>query len=96
MQSQFKQSPAGAAHYRNGDHKAAIAALETARRLWTGDDSLDWFFLAMAHWRLGHRDRARMCFDRGVQWMDKHKPDDDELRRLRAEVEATLAEAVKR
>jgi tetratricopeptide (TPR) repeat protein len=85
----------GVAHFRNGDDKAAIAELETAMSLRAGGDSLDWFFLAMAHWRLGDREKARTWFDRAVQWMDKNKPHDDELRRFRAEAEAMFAEARK-
>jgi serine/threonine protein kinase len=80
------------AYYRNGDDRAAIAALETAMSLRAGDDGSDWFFLAMAHWRLGERDQARTWFDRAVQWMDKHKPQDEELRRFRTEAEALFAE----
>ena len=34
-----------------------------------GGSSFDWFFLAMAHWRLGDKDEARMWFDRAVEWM---------------------------
>jgi tetratricopeptide (TPR) repeat protein/tRNA A-37 threonylcarbamoyl transferase component Bud32 len=86
----------GVAHYRNGDDKAAVAELETAMRLREGGDSFDWFFLSMAHWRLGNRNQARTWFDRAVQWMDKHKPHNDELRRFRAEAEAMLAETGKR
>jgi hypothetical protein len=33
--------------------------------------------------------------NRAVQWMDKNKPRDDELRRFRAEAEGMLAEADK-
>jgi tetratricopeptide (TPR) repeat protein len=83
----------GVAHYRNGDDRGAVAELETAMSLRAGGDSYDWFFLAMAHWRLGNRDEARTWFDRAVEWLDGHKPHDDELRRIRAEAEATLAEA---
>jgi tetratricopeptide (TPR) repeat protein len=86
----------GVAHYRNGDDKAAVAELETATRLRAGGDSFDWFFLAMAHRRLGDRDEARTWFDRAVRWMDRYKPRDDELRRFRAEAEALLAEARER
>jgi tetratricopeptide (TPR) repeat protein len=85
----------GAADYRHGDLKAAIDALETSMSLRDGGDSLDWFFLAMAHWRQGNRDEARTWFDRAVQWMGKHKPHDEELRRFRAEAEAMLDEARK-
>jgi len=80
----------GVAYYRNGGDTAAIAALETAMSMQAGGDSFDWFFLAMAHRRLGDRDKARKWFDRAVQWMDRHKPHDDELCRFRAEAEAML------
>jgi tetratricopeptide (TPR) repeat protein len=95
-QSADYQNTLGVAHYRNGDDKAAVAELEVAMRLRGGGDSFDWFFLAMAHWRLGDRAAARTWFDRAVTGMDRHKPDDGELRRFRAEAEALLAEARKR
>jgi tetratricopeptide (TPR) repeat protein len=85
----------GVAHYRNGDDKAAVAELETAMGLRAGGDSSDWFFLAMAHRRLGDHDKAQKWFDRAVRWMDGHKPHDGDLRRFRAEAEAMLAEARK-
>jgi tetratricopeptide (TPR) repeat protein len=85
----------GVAHFRNGDDKAAVAELEMSMKLRAGGDSYDWFFLAMAHWRLGDRARARTWLDRAVQWMDKHQPRADELRRFRAEAEALVAEAGK-
>jgi tetratricopeptide (TPR) repeat protein len=86
----------GVAHYRNGDDKAAVAELETAMGLRAGGDCFDWFFLAMAHRRLGDRAGARTWFDRAVRWMDAHKPHPDELRRFRAEADALLADAGKR
>jgi hypothetical protein len=79
------------AYYRSGDDRAAVAALETSMRMQAGGNSFDWFFLAMAHWRLGDRNQARTWFDRAVQWMDRHKPHDGELCRFRAEAEAMLA-----
>jgi serine/threonine protein kinase len=94
-QSPFYQNTLAVAHFRNGHNKAAVAALKTAMRLRGGGDSFDWFILAMAHWRLGHRETARRWFDRAVQWMDRHKPHDDDLRRFRAEAKALLAEASK-
>ena len=68
-----------------GDWKAAIAALEKSMELRKGGDSNDWFFLAMAHWQLGEKDKAREWYDRAVQWMDKNQPKNEELRRFRAE-----------
>jgi serine/threonine protein kinase/Tfp pilus assembly protein PilF len=95
-ESAYYRSTLGVAHYRNGDDKAAVAELETAMNLEAGGSSVDWFFLAMAHWRLGDRDKAQTWFDRAVKWMEKHKPHDHELRRFRAEANALLAEARER
>ena len=55
-----------------------------------GGDSFDWFFLAMAHWQLGEKDKAREWYDRAVQWMDKNQPKNEELRRFRAEAAELL------
>jgi tetratricopeptide (TPR) repeat protein len=81
----------GVAHYRDGDWTAAIVALEKAIELRKGGDSLDWFFLAMAHWRLGHRDEARTWFDRAIEWMEAKRPKNKELGRFRAEAEVLLS-----
>ncbi len=80
----------GAAHYRAGDWKAAIAALEKSMELRKGGDSNDWFLLAMTHWQLGEKDKARDWYDRAVQWMDKNQPTDEDLRRFRAEAAELL------
>jgi serine/threonine protein kinase/Flp pilus assembly protein TadD len=80
----------GAARYRAGDPKAAIDALTKAMELRQGGDSSDWFFLAMAHWQLGHKEEARNWYDQAVAWMRKNKPHDEELRRFRSEAEETL------
>jgi uncharacterized protein HemY len=80
----------GAAHYRAGNWKDAIAGLEKSMELRKGGDSFDWFFLAMAHWKLGEKDKARTRFDQAVEWMDKHQPRDEELRRFRAEAAELL------
>jgi tetratricopeptide (TPR) repeat protein len=83
----------GAAHYRNGDDKAAIAELEQSMSLRSGGDCNDWFFLAMAYRRLGDSPRARSWFDKAAQAMDKLQPGNEELRRIRAEAQAELARA---
>jgi uncharacterized protein HemY len=80
----------GVAHYRTGDWKAATLALEKSMQLRKGGDSFDWFFLAMAHWQLGAKDKARAWYDRAVQWMDKNQPKSKELRRFRAEASQLL------
>jgi tetratricopeptide (TPR) repeat protein len=75
----------GAAHYRAGSWKEAVAALEKSMSLRNGGDGSEWFLLAMAHWQLGEKEKARTWFGRAVQWMDKNQPKKDALRRLRAE-----------
>jgi serine/threonine protein kinase/tetratricopeptide (TPR) repeat protein len=80
----------GIAHYRAGGHKAAIAALEKSMELRKGGDSFDWFLLAMAHWQLGEKDKAREWYDKAVKWTDKNEPNNEELRRFRAEAAELL------
>jgi tetratricopeptide (TPR) repeat protein len=81
----------GVACYRAGDWKAAIQALEKAEELAPGK-ILAWnaFFLAMAHWQLGEKERARKEYEQAVSWMEKNQPNDEELRRFRAEAEGLL------
>jgi tetratricopeptide (TPR) repeat protein len=80
----------GTAYYRAGQWKDAVAALEKSMQLRSGGDSFDWFFLAMSHRQLGDPAKAREWYDRAVQWMDKNKPQDEELRSFRAEAAALL------
>jgi serine/threonine protein kinase/Tfp pilus assembly protein PilF len=80
----------GIASYRAGDDRAAVSALEKAMQLREGGDSADWFFLAMAQWRLGQKEHAHECYDQAVASMDKQRPKDEELHRFRAEAEQLL------
>jgi tetratricopeptide (TPR) repeat protein len=81
----------GAAQYRAGHWQAALRALNKSMELTKGGDSFDWFFLAMAHWQLGEKDKARDWYDRAAQWMDKNQPTNAELLRFRAEAAELLA-----
>jgi len=83
-------SALGTAHYRAGDWKVARAALEKSMELSKGGNSFDWFFLAMCHEKLGDKEKARQWYDKAVEWMDKNKPQDDELRRFRTETAELL------
>jgi serine/threonine protein kinase/Flp pilus assembly protein TadD len=80
----------GIAQYYAGNWKEAVAALEKSMPFRKGGDSNDWFFLAMAYWQLGEKEKARQWFDRAVQWMDKNMPKDQELGRFRAEAAELL------
>jgi len=86
----FVWNTLGVAHYRAGDWKAAIEALEKSMALRNGGDSFDWFFLAMAHWQLDRQDEARRWYDKAVQWMENNSPDDEELLRFQAEAEELM------
>jgi serine/threonine protein kinase/Tfp pilus assembly protein PilF len=75
----------GVAKFRADKWQDAIKALEKAMELREGGDAFDWFFLAMAHWQLGHKEEARKWYDKAVEWMDKNQPKNEELLRFRAE-----------
>jgi tetratricopeptide (TPR) repeat protein len=52
----------GIAHYRAGEMKEAVAALEKATA--HGGGSTAWLFLAMAHSKMGEKEQARRWYDR--------------------------------
>jgi tetratricopeptide (TPR) repeat protein/tRNA A-37 threonylcarbamoyl transferase component Bud32 len=56
----------GIARYRVGDWKGSVQNLEQAIALGRADDSVCWFFLAMAYQHLGDRSQARRCYDHGT------------------------------
>jgi len=83
-------STLGIAHYRAGEWKSAIEVLTKSMKLGNGGDSLQWFFVAMAHWKLDRKLEARTWYDQAAAWMDKHAPQREELRRFRAEATKLL------
>jgi serine/threonine-protein kinase len=85
----------GAALYRAGRCDEAIHRLEEAIQARSeGGVPQDWAFLAMAHHRLGHRDRARRWLDRLRNHQPSAEParfwDELEVRLLRSEAEAVI------
>ena len=79
-----------------GAWKDSIAALEKSIELRNdGGDSWHWFFLAMAHWQLGQKGKARKWYDRAVEWMDKNLPRDKWLLRFRAEADELMNKKTK-
>ena len=86
LESGDRQNTLGVAHYRASEWNAAIEALNKSEELWAGKCfSFNGFFLAMAHWQLDHADDARDWYHRAVDWMEKERPDNEELQRFRAE-----------
>src|SRR5262249_28338690 len=62
----------GAALYRAGRFEAAIRKLDEARAGPNDDGNARiWFFLALAHQRLGHTDTARRWRDKAVRWSER-------------------------
>ena len=81
----------GWAQYRAGEWKASVEALEKSCALDAkGCDAYQWFFLAMAHWQLGEKEKAREWYDRAVQWMAANGKDNADLIRFRAEAEELM------
>jgi len=79
----------GVVRYRAGNWKEAIEALAKSMELRRGGDSFDFFFLAMAHWRLHQHDQATQWYAKAIEWME-HQPRNDELHRFRAEAAELL------
>jgi tetratricopeptide (TPR) repeat protein len=50
----------------------------------------DGLCLAMAHWKLGHKDEARKWYDQAVEWMKENNPDNVELNQGRVEAAELL------
>jgi tetratricopeptide (TPR) repeat protein/serine/threonine protein kinase len=80
----------GVAHYRTGNWKAAVPALEKFVQLSGGGDGSGWFFLAMAHWQLGNKPEARRWYDKAVEWMSRLEESDEEMNRFQQEAAELL------
>jgi serine/threonine protein kinase len=85
-------STLGVAYCRIGDWKGAIEALKKSNALVrAGAETLtNAFCLAIAHWHLGNKEQARHWYGHAVAGMEKHVPQNADLRRLRAETEKSL------
>jgi hypothetical protein len=87
----------GVAYYRAESWKEAIEALQKSTKLQQGGTAFDFFFLAMAHHKLGNGQEARRCYDQALAWIEKNCTGLDrsptqaqELRRFRTEAEDVL------
>jgi tetratricopeptide (TPR) repeat protein len=82
----------GIACYRTGNWQDAVNALEKSEELYPHEHlPFNGFFLAMAHWQLGHQDEARQWYDKAVETVEKKRPNrEEELLRFRAEAEELM------
>jgi serine/threonine-protein kinase len=70
------------AEYRVGHWAESIAASERSMALRNGSGPSDWFFLTMALWQKGEKDKARKWFDKAVAWTKEKDPKNSELRQF--------------
>jgi serine/threonine protein kinase/tetratricopeptide (TPR) repeat protein len=80
----------GVAQYEADNWNEAAAALQKSIELTHGVSSYQAFHLAMAYAQLNNKEQARSWYARAVEWMEKNRPDDDELVRFRAEAAELL------
>jgi serine/threonine protein kinase/tetratricopeptide (TPR) repeat protein len=80
----------GMAYYRADQWPDALRALEEAGRRQQPANRIDLLFLAMTHWQMDHKDKARERYGDAVTWMDKHPVRDPQLERFRAEAAQLL------
>ncbi len=78
------------AEHRAGHWAESIAAAERSNALVKGVEGYNGFFLAMALWQRGEKDRSRSCFDRAVAWTRKNDPRNAELLAFWREAAALL------
>jgi superkiller protein 3 len=80
-----------AGSYRRGNWAEVIRAFrEGEERAYAGGKPGDWFFLAMAHLKLGQKAEGRQWYDKAVAVMGDSQSTDVQLRLLRTEAEELL------
>ena len=80
----------GVAYFRLGAWDERGSPCIGSMELRNEGDSFDWFFLAMIHAKLGHKERAREWYDQAAEWAHSHRPGDDELYRFEVEAADVL------
>jgi serine/threonine protein kinase/Flp pilus assembly protein TadD len=83
----------GAARLRAGDAKGAVQALNKSLSLPPGPDASDYFFLAMAHIKLGQPKEARTWYDKGIDWVGQNKNVLDRNREMAEQIRRFQGEA---
>jgi tetratricopeptide (TPR) repeat protein len=81
----------GVAQYRAGQFREAIESLTKSHEL-DGEKiaGFNLFWLAMAQWQLGEKEKGRELFQQAITWTEKNQPKDEELAHFRTEAEQLL------
>lgn len=86
------QNTLGVALYRAGRYSEAVDRLQQSIAMGgRGGGPEDWFFLAMAHYKLGNSTQAQQWMDRGERAVTGNAPTKTEWQLFRSEAEAVLA-----
>jgi tetratricopeptide (TPR) repeat protein len=80
----------GVVHYAAGRWDPARVALEKSLKIQPEGSVSPLFLLAMTQWQLGDRPAAQRTYQQAVDWMQKDRPDNKELRHLHAEAAELL------
>jgi tetratricopeptide (TPR) repeat protein len=80
------------AEYRAGHWANSVAAAQRSIELTKGVDASNWFFLAMAHCKQGHKEWARSFFDKATSWTSKNHSKKADLFLLWREAAAMLGQ----
>ncbi len=86
------QNTLALAEYRAGHWAESIAAAERSVALRKGVDASNGFFLSMALWQHGQKDRSRSSFDQAVAWTRKNDPKNADLLLFWREAAALLGQ----
>ncbi len=84
----------GASYYRSGEWSEADRVLSHSMELRNGGDGFDWFFVALVHLKLGHKEAGLRWYEKAVDWFHRSLPYNQELYRFQVEaaLELGLAE----
>jgi serine/threonine protein kinase/tetratricopeptide (TPR) repeat protein len=80
----------GVALYRVGNWREAVSAFQRSMELGKGGDVMDWLFLAMSHWQLGHKDEACKWYNQAAVEAPPSRLLEGILPRVRAEAAELL------
>ncbi|MBI3466708.1 MAG: tetratricopeptide repeat protein, partial [Planctomycetes bacterium] len=80
----------GIALYQAGDWNGCVAALENHLPVPHDPARGCGFFLAMAYWQIGDREKTSQTYDQTIRWLEQVKWPSAELRRFRAEADGLL------